>query len=144
MTIKIIFETQNGSTQYVAEVMQSQLQKLGHQVHLHSVKYQGNEPSLEGMDVVIFGAPTYDDGKLEKKMLEFITAFNPDFTQQKVAVFGLGNRTYPQFCVAADILEDWVKKNGGQLLVETLRVDGFPDHLEHIQAFTQSIDQAIK
>ncbi len=139
MNIKIIYETQNGTTQYVAEVIQKQLREAGHETILHSVKYDGMQPSLEGIDLVLFGGPTYDDGKLEKTLREFIDVYSPDLSRHKVAVFGLGNKTYPQFCVAADILEEWVKSKGGRLVVESLRVDGFPDHLEKISEYVQSL-----
>jgi flavodoxin I len=144
MNIKIVFETQTGATQYVAEVIRDNLQAAGHTVALHSVKYDGQQPSLEGFDVLLFGGPTYDDGKLEKNLREFITNYQPDLSQYKVAVFGLGNRTYPQFCVSADILEDWVKERGGTPLTEALRVDGFPDHLEKIKEYVDRLLVAIQ
>ena len=144
MNIKIVFETQTGTTQYVAEVIRDNLQAAGHTVALHSVKYDGLQPSLEDFDVVLFGGPTYDDGKLEKNLREFITEYQPDLSNYKVAVFGLGNRTYPQFCVSANILEDWVKERGGVPVTEALRVDGFPDHLEKIKEYVDRLLLAIQ
>ncbi len=144
MNIKIVYETQNGTTQYVAETILHQLQAAGHQVYLHSIKYDGAQPNLDGMDLILVGAPTYDDGKLEKTMLEFIQSFQVDFTNRKVAVFGLGNSTYPLFCRAADILEEWVRSKGGAPLVSTLRVDGFPDELQPIIEWTKQLQAALQ
>jgi len=143
MNIKIVYETQTGTTEYVAQVIQAQLTAAGHIVTLHSIKYDGKTPNLDGIELVLFGGPTYDDGKLENFLNDFISEFHPDLSTFKVAVFGLGNHTYPQFCIAADILETWVKKCGGQLLVQTLKIDGFPDHLEKITTYVQSILQSI-
>jgi flavodoxin I len=143
MNIKIVYETQTGTTLYVAEIIQDQLRTAGHQVSLHSVKYDGNQPSLDGIELVLFGGPTYDDGKLENTLKEFISQYQPDLSKFKVAVFGLGNSTYPQFCVAADVLEEWVKSRGGQPIVKTLRVDGWPDHIEKITEYVQSILQVV-
>jgi len=139
MNILILYETQNGSTQYVVEVMKSTLEKSNHQVTLHSLKYQGVTPDIESNDVIIFGAPTYDDGKLEKTMLAFISSFKADLSQKKVAVFGLGNRTYPQFCVSATILTEYVQSCHGQVLLEPLRVDGFPDDVTPITTWVSQL-----
>lgn len=143
MHIKIIYETQTGTTQYVAEVIRDQLQAAGHTVYLHTLKYDGMQPSLEAMDAVLFGGPTYDDGKLEKTLRECITNFQPNLSAYKVAVFGLGNRNYPQFCTSADILEDWVRSCGGTPLVAPLRVDAFPDDLTEITVYVQSLLRAL-
>ncbi len=143
MNILVVFETQNGTTQYVAEVIQKQFQDLGHQVTLHGVKAQGMTPPMMDYDVILFGAPTYEDGKLENSMRVFIARNNPDFSQKKVAVFGLGNRFYPQFCISAQILADWVTKNKGTLLVEPLKIDGFPDNLAPLQSWIAQLSAKL-
>lgn len=144
MNILIVYETQTGTTQYVAEVMQRELSSLSHQVKLHSIRYDGNSPDLSQADLVIFGGPTYDDGLLEKTLREFIQQFHPQLAEKKVAVFGLGNRSYPQFCKAADILEAWVVQSGGKCLVPSLRVDGWPNHLQQVQEWCQLVIQQTK
>ncbi len=144
MKIKIIFETQTGTTQYVAEVMQKGLTAMGHQVDLHSVRYDGAEPHLENYDVVLFGAPTYEDGKIETTMRVFLTRFTPDLSKHKVAVFGLGNSMYPQFCIAADVLKEWVEQNHGVLITPLLRIDGFPDDLGPIQEWVKNVGAVLQ
>lgn len=144
MNVVIVFETLTGTTQYVAEVMQTKLVELGHQVDLHSVRYQGQEPDFSKYQVVLFGAPTYDDGKLEQGMRVFIAKSKVDLSQLKVAVFGLGNSSYPQFCIAADVLEQWVSQQGGHVAIPSLRIDGFPDDVTPIQDWIVELDKAIK
>ena len=143
MKIKIDFETQTGTTQYVAETIQKKLQELGHEVDIHSVRFNGANPEVEKYQAVLFGAPTYDDGLLERGMRVFITRYNPNLSQLKVAVFGLGSKMYPQFCKAADFLEEWVGKNQGKSIVPALRVDGFPDDLTPIEAWVQQVHAAL-
>ena len=133
MKVKIIYETQTGTTQYVAEEMKKQFQKLGHEAVLHSVRYDGPNPEVEGFDALLFGAPTYEDGKLETTMRVFIARFSADLSKYKVAVFGLGNSSYPQFCTSAKILEEWVVSNKGTVAIPALKIDGFPDDLQPIQ-----------
>ncbi len=143
MKVKIIFETQTGTTQYVAETLQQMLTKMGHSVDLHSVRSAGYEPHLENYEVVLFGAPTYDDGKLETAMRVFITRFNADLSHHKVAVFGLGNSSYPKFCESAPILEEWIKKNNGAPVVPALKIDGFPDNLAPVEQWVQQLQSAL-
>ena len=143
MNIKIVYETQSGTTQYVAEVIESQLRAAGHQVTYHSVKDDGEQPDLTGIDLVLFGGPTYDDGQLERYLRGMVEHFSPDLSKVKVAVFGLGNSTYPHFCTAAQILEEWVAKYGGKLVTETMRVDGFPDDEVQITEFVQRLLAAV-
>lgn len=141
MKVLIVYETQTGTTQYVAELMQTKLQSLGHEVDLHTIRYQG-QPDFSKYQLILFGAPTYDDGKIEQGMRVFIAKSKEDFSKYKVAVFGLGNSTYPQFCVAADVLVEWVTKQQGQVLVPPLRVDGFPDDTQPIDDWAQSVHDA--
>lgn len=143
MNIKIVYETQSGTTQYVAEIIQQTLQTAGHQVTLHSVKSDGFEPSFEGVDAVIFGGPTYDDGKLEHNLADFTQKFQPDLSKLKVTVFGLGNSSYPHFCTSASLLEGWVKQRGGKLVTESLMVDGFPDDTTAIEEYAQRVSAAL-
>ncbi len=139
MKILIVFETQNGTTQYVAEVMQQTFQEKGHEATLHSVRNQGMTPNFADYEVVLFGAPTYEDGKLENTMRVFTAKSSPDLSTKKVAVFGLGSSIYPQFCFSAQILADWVTKNKGSLVVEPLKIDGFPDDMTSIQNWVGEI-----
>jgi flavodoxin I len=139
----IIYETLTGTTQYVAEVMKDELVATGFTVDLHSVRYQGHQLNLKDYDLILFGAPTYEDGKLEQGMRVFIARTKEDFSQYNIAVFGLGNSTYPHFCASADILEEWVKKNNGTPLVPTLRIDGFPDDLTPITQWISEVCQKI-
>lgn len=144
MQIKIIYETQTGTTQYVAEQMQEMLQQGGHSVELHSIRAKGNEPNFNGMDLLIFGAPTYEDGKIETAMKVFITRCKADLSKSKVAVFGLGNSSFPKFCTSAAILEEWVKERGGSLVIPPLKVDGFPDDLSPIQKWVTELSATVQ
>lgn len=139
MNVLILFETQTGTTQYVAETVAKELTTAGHTVKLHSLKYDGKQLDFAQYQLVLIGAPTYDDGLLEVTMRQYIRENKPDFRTQKVAVFGLGDSSYPQFCTAARFLETWVKTCGGRPLIPTLKVDGFPDDLSPILAWTREL-----
>lgn len=140
----IVYNTQTGTTQYVAEILQSKLQEFGHQVDLHSVREQGSDLDFSSYQMVILASPTYDDGKLEQGMRVFITKCKADLSPLKMAVVGLGNTSYPQFCTAATILEEWVIQQKGHVQIPTLRIDGFPDDVTPIQDWVVELDKSTK
>jgi len=143
MKIKIIYETETGTTQYVAEVMQKKLMSLGHMVEVHSIHFQGMEPHINDYDVLLFGSPTYEEGRLENSMQEFINQFNGELSHRKNAVFGLGSRSYTFFCNSVNILEEWVQKRGGTLLLPSLRIDGFPEDLTQIEKWVSELNALL-
>jgi flavodoxin I len=144
MKIKIVYETQSGTTQYVAELMQKELQALGHQADIHSVRYDGMQPDFSGYDGLLFGSPTYEDGQMENSMKVFTARTTLDLSKFKIGVFGLGNSYYPQFCTAADLLVQWVEKNQGKALTAPLKIDGFPDDVAPIQKWVGEFVAAAK
>lgn len=139
MKIKIVYETQVGTTQFVAEVLQATLQEVGHEVDLHSIRQKGRQPKLEGYDMVLFGSPTYNEGRPEASVEQMIEEFHPDLSQIKVAVFSLGDKSYEAFCGSAEVLENWVKECKGTPVVPALKVDGYPQEVTGIQEWAKSL-----
>lgn len=43
---------------------------------------------------------------------------------KKAACFGPGDSSYPQFCKAVDILEERLKECGGEIVLDSLKIDG--------------------
>jgi len=125
MKTLIIYETQAGTTQYVATLIQQELLGLGQEAELHQVSVDGS-PNLDAYQTVIFGAPTYGHGNVDFKMADFLATFKPDLAGKNVAVFGLGESSYDVFCAAADILNQWVQTHGAKPLVSPLKIDGYP------------------
>ena len=140
MNVLIIYETQTGTTEFVANAMAEYLQTKQHQVTVHSVRQKGTQPVLDGIDLILFGSPTYDYGTLEHYMQEFVESFSADLSKHKFAVFSLGNSSFPMFCASAEILEEWVKKNNGAVAIPSLKIDGYPAGFEEIGAW---LDQLI-
>jgi flavodoxin I len=142
MKVKIIYGTLSGTTQYVAEAIQKKLAISGHQVDLYSTRTEKENPMLDGYEVILFGAPTYEDGRLESRTQEFIEKYVVDLSKFKVGVFGLGSSMYSHFCSSAKILEEWVTKNKGQLIIPALKIDGFPDDLTAIEQWAEQVAKA--
>jgi flavodoxin I len=124
MKIKIIYETQVGTTKLVAELLKKRLTEQGQEVELHSVLNDGMSPAIEGYDVLLFGSPTYYSGQPEMNIGQLISTFAPDLSKYRVAVFCLGDSNYEHFCGAAEILEEWVTQHRGKLAAPSLKIDG--------------------
>ncbi len=143
MQILILYTTQTGTTKYVSEIIEKVLIGTGHSVQLHNPQHDDPAKLATLPDVILLGAPTYDDGKLYQPMIDFLTKWKGDLNSRKLGIFGLGNRTYPLFCRSADLIGEWVGKNGGQITFETLRVDGFPDDKSEIENWAQVISTQL-
>lgn len=143
MKISLVYSSQMGTTEYVSQVIAETLTHLGHSVTLHSVKLDGYAFSLAGVEAVIFGAPTYDLGALEVDMEECLKQTKLDLSQLSVAVLGLGDRSFPQFCTATTHLETWVKANQGQLALSSLQIDGYPHDTTDITNWATSLHTVL-
>jgi flavodoxin I len=105
-----------------------------------------NPEDLTKYDVLVLGSSTWDDGLLQQDFRDFVEGLEVDLTGKKLAIFGLGDSNYPDFCEAADILEETFTKLGGKTIVATLKIDGFPDEEENeqkIKAWCQELSQKI-
>jgi flavodoxin I len=137
MKILILFSTMMGTTEEVAKRIQKNLMASGNQIDLYNV-FDNPEIDFAEYDVLIMGAPTYDEG-LEINMKQYIDQQNPNLSKQKIAIFGLGDKMYPQYCTSVDILEKWVTKNSGKLSIESLRIDGYPLTMAFIDGWAKQI-----
>jgi len=137
MKVLIFYSTMMGTTEVVAKSIQKSLAASGNQIDLYNV-FDNPEIDFSEYDVLILGAPTYDEG-LEINMKQYIDRQNPNLSKQKIAIFGLGDKMYPKYCTSVDILEKWVIKNSGKLSIESLRIDGYPLTMEFIDVWVKEI-----
>ncbi len=132
--ILIVYGSTTGNTEMVAE-------QIGDSLEQYKPKLQDvtdtKPEDLTQADVLILGSSTWDDGLLQTDFREFAKDLKIDLSGKKLALFGLGDTNYPEFCAAAHTLEEIFTKLGGELLVETMKIDGFPDE----DANQQKIDQ---
>jgi flavodoxin I len=138
MTFLILYETQAGTTQFVASLLQKHLQALGHQITLHQVSVDG-QPDLGQYQGLIVGAPTYHHGQIDFNMANFLEEFKPNLNQKTVGAFGLGDSMYDEYCTSADVLQEWLKSRGGKPKVQPLKIDGYPDDENVLQKWVDSL-----
>ncbi len=128
MKILLVYATNSGGTflsgKIIKEVLQETDTVLMKKIEEVEVKEFGN------YDLIIFGSPSWDFGKKQgqphEKFLQFI-AENRDksFSGKKFAVFGCGDSSYTYFCGAVDNLEMFIKELKGELVIDSLKIDGY-------------------
>lgn len=129
MNVLLAYATYSGGTQAAAEFVNQTLTGLGHQVTVKMISELSFEDTLS-YDLRIFASPTWDNEGLEgQPHMDFVTFMNNSagkkFDGKPCAVFGLGDSSYGHFCGAVDIIADFVKKAGGTLVGEPLKIDGY-------------------
>lgn len=125
----LLYATNSGSTFLVAQEMIQQLEAAGHTVTLKEID-AADPQEFSTYDAIVMGSPSWDNGDLEGQPHADFAAFMEKSSQlqlnnQKVAVFGTGDRSYQYFCGAVDHLEKFVQEHQGQLLQPSLRIDQF-------------------
>jgi len=129
MKIFLVYGTLSGSTMTAAEVIASSLRGGGYDVTVVSSESATKE-QLASHDVLVLGSPSWEDQGKDGQPLPEITAFLAQLTAQdlankKVALFGLGDISYPHFCGAIDVMEARLKELGVTPIIESLRVDRY-------------------
>lgn len=129
MNILIVYATNSGGTQHVANVIADVLQGGQHTVTVQQVR-DTKPDQLSQYDAIVFGSPSWDyngkEGQLHEEMRSFVEgAAGISLEGKKVAVFGLGDSSYMYFTGAVDHLENFVAHCHTSLLVPSLRIDGF-------------------
>lgn len=139
MKVLIVYGTNSGSTEEVAELIAEQARKL-HTATLKNAK-DARPSDLSRHDIVIFGACTWDlptangvlAGQLQQDVHDFtqkVLTQKKKFSNTRIAVFGLGDENYTHFCNAAVRLETFVKEIGARRFGDALKINQYYFHLE--------------
>lgn len=125
----IFYGTLTGNTQAVAEKIAEICLEKGKEVETINIA-EADSSSFAAAPVVILASSTWDDGHLQADWGDFVERTaneNINLTGKKIAVFGCGDSNYTQYCKAADLLEQYAVERGGQKMLDTLKIDGFPN-----------------
>ena len=59
----------------------------------------------------------------------------------RLAVFGLGDSSYPSFCGVVHQFEDVLKEKGKTLFGESLKIDGYPEGevMDHATSWAEKL-----
>lgn len=150
MRILLIYGTYSTGTMRASEKLTGFLSQMGHTVDMRRVDTI-QQQDLDGNDLIIMGSPSWKvqgkEGMPHEHYYPLMDRLRGRQYNKPFAVFGLGDDSYAKVCGSADHLEEFVKELGGNLIVPTLRVEGFyfneEDRTEEIQEWAQTISQAV-
>ena len=114
--IGIFYGSTSGNTRRVAELIRREF--VGESVDLHDVG-KASEDDIEQYDMLILGAPTWNEGDLQDDWETFISHLDAvDLSGNTVALFGLGDqKAYPDaFLDALGTLHEHVKRKGATII----------------------------
>ena len=134
MKVLIIYATNSGSTYEVTKIIESVLDRK-HTVTVQKAA-ESKPADVLGVDLVLFGSPSWRvggvEGQIQEIMQEFLDSAKGKLPRGfKFAVFGCGDPDFTHFCQAVDTIVERLKKEGGALIFEPLKIDGFYFHLEN-------------
>jgi len=140
MRILLLFGTQTGNSELVAEEMAEALVEAGHDAELMDMADAYPE-LLEETPHLIASLCTWSEGTFSDNAVAFWEALQevaPDCSGMHYGVVALGDRAYdPYYQVAAHRLSDWLEARGATQAVEPFEIDGpvRPSHRRGVRAW---------
>lgn len=149
MNILIAYATFSSGTGTASHIVEKILTDKGHAVTRQLVD-DSTPDTFSNFDLVILASPSWEhegkDGQPHPAFASIIqtSVQTPD---TRYAIFGLGDSTYARFCGAVDHLENYVRQMKGQLITDSLRIDGFyfdeEKNTQKLIDWTQKLDTAL-
>ena len=125
--ILIVFGSSTGNTESIAHAIERKLLDAGHTVRVQNAADVSPLHLASGFDVVLLGCSAWGEEEIELQD-DFATFFedieNMDLKNVKLAAFASGDREYPHFCGAVDVIEEKARALGAILIAEGLRLEG--------------------
>jgi len=147
-SVLIIFGSTGGNTELVCDKVSQILREKKYKVTMQRAE-QSNSSDIKKYSYCILASSTYGQGILQDHMLKFIRKCSEvDFKNRKFAVIGLGDNKYSTEYIieSAKILEKTITKNGGLLVVPSLRINKTPvTHLSNeIKKWALDLSKKLK
>ncbi len=123
--VRIIFGSETGNTESIAELLAKCLTEKGHEVVCESAANVKAKDLAVGYDCVLLGASVWgiDTIELQSDFDELAQSFG-DMGLTKGAAFASGDTAFELYCAAVDFVEEEFNKLGVEILLEGLRVEG--------------------
>lgn len=151
MNILLAFATNSGATQDAAGIVVKTLTDAGHTVTIKLAK-ESSLDEFSSFDSIVLASPSWDYGNEEgmphEDFIALIKGTNgKTFEGKKFAILGLGDSSYSHFCGCVDHLEQWVKDLKGNLIVPSLRIDGYyfkSENPDNVKKWAEGLTTALK
>lgn len=125
-SIKILFGSQSGNAQNLANVIGESLENEGFSTQVLDMGELDPE-NIHDMNYLMVVTSTYGDGEPPDNASEWMSYLkfsdSLDLSHIKFAVLGLGDNYYPHFCQCGKDFDYYLSKHGGQSLIRRLDCD---------------------
>ena len=124
--ILIVVGTESGNSQMVADLLQSELGRLGHGIEIANAGEHG-AARLGDRKVVLVCTATHGDGELPDNIIPFADSLRrdrPDLSNLRYGVIALGDQTYKDtFCGGGKTMDALFAELGARKIGERLEID---------------------
>lgn len=150
MNILMVWATNSGTTQTVAQMINDGLAAAGHTVTSKEARATTPE-DFTGAQVILLGSPSWDfeghEGYPHEDFLPLMDKMKTTEVAKPFAIFGLGDSSYKFYNGAVDHLEEFVKTLKGTLLIPSLKIDRFYNdqngNTEKVNAWVGELKQKL-
>lgn len=150
MNVLLVWATNSGTTQTVAQMVSDALTAAGHTVTSKEVRATAPE-DFASAQVILLGSPSWDfeghEGYPHEDFLPLLDKMKAVEVPKPFAIFGLGDSSYKFYNGAVDHLEEFVKTIKGTLLVPSLKIDKFYNdqagNTEKVTAWTEELKKKL-
>lgn len=128
MKIAVIYASMSGNTEAIADIITEELRERNHDVMINDILSVQTAKELLNYDLTFFGMYTWGDGDYPDECLDIVEEMEKlDLEQHPFAIFGSGDRSYPEFCGALDKLHNLIEEHGGRSVIEPLKIEFNPE-----------------
>lgn len=120
----IVYGSTTGSTELLAGYVAQGMHEAGDDVTVLNVA-DVDVSELIDYDTILLGSSTWGDGELQDDFIGFYDDMEGlSLLGKRAAAFGPGDSSYPQFCLAVDVLEDRLRECRATIIAPALKIDG--------------------
>lgn len=144
MKIHVLWGSQTGNAQNLANVIGDSLEEF--EVEVHDMGSMDPE-TIHQIENLIIVTSTYGDGEPPDNASEWMSfikfAEDLDLTHLRYAVIGLGDTYYPHFCQAGKDFDEYLSKRGARAMLHRLDCDlyyeeQYPDWVNSLKSVLKS------
>lgn len=125
--VLLVYASMSGNTEAMADLIEKGLLEGGAEVDRYEAM-DIDAALFDEYEHIILGAYTWGDGDLPDEFLDLYDDMEDlDFSGRTFAVFGSGDTSYEHFCGAVDILEEKIKELGGEIILQSVKIEMNPE-----------------
>lgn len=125
--VRIVYGSETGNTESVAEEIARLLKEKGHDVQCESAANANPKDLAKGFDMVLLGTSVWGTDSIE--LQSDFESFAEDFSVMglegvKCAAFASGDTSFQYFCGGVDYIEEHLQEVKAAVVAEGLKIEG--------------------